>query len=101
MSDVQDNIVGKKAEVEKKGTLNEFLGIKDEEPREKHWVGMPEFEQEADPKHKELLLKFKTAEDYEKFQKLIEQKLTVKTKSIFYPKDGRVPNRLLRWVVDD
>ena len=96
-----DNFVGKKAEVEKKGTLNEFLGIKDEEPWEKQWVGMPEFEQEADPNYKELLVKFKTKEDYEKFKKLIEQKLTVKTKSIFYPKDDRVPNRLLRWIVDD
>ena len=86
MSDDYDNFVGKKAEVEKKGTLNEFLGIKDEEPWEKQWVGMPEFEQEADPNYKELLVKFKTKEDYEKFQKLIEQKLTVKTKSIFYPK---------------
>ena len=45
--------------------------------------------------------KFKTKEDYDKFQKLIEQKLTLKTKSIFYPKDDRLPNRLLRWVVDD
>jgi|TARA_R110000823_G_scaffold227455_1_gene354768 hypothetical protein len=101
MSDDYDNFVGKKAEVEKRGNLSEFLGVKDEEPWEKHWVGMPEFEQEDDPNHKELLVKFKTAEDYEKFQKLIEQKLTVKTKSIFYPKDDRVPNRLLRWVVDD
>mgnify|MGYP000025975535 FL=1 len=101
MSDDYDNFVGKKAEVEKRGTLNEFLGERDEEPWEKHWVGMPEFEQEDDPNYKELLVKFKTKEDYDKFQKLIEQKLTLKTKSIFYPKDDRLPNRLLRWVVDD
>ena len=101
MSDDYDNFVGKKAEVEKRGTLNEFLGEIDEEPWEKHWVGMPEFEQEDDPNYKELLVKFKTKEDYDKFQKLIGQKLTLKTKSIFYPKDDRLPNRLLRWVVDD
>ena len=101
MSDDYDNFVGKKAEVEKRGNLSEFLGVKDEEPWEKRGVGMPEFEQEDDPNYKELLVKFKTKEDYEKFQKLIEQKLTVKTKSIFYPKDDRLPNRLLRWVVDD
>ena len=101
MSDDYDNFVGKKAEVEKRGTLNEFLGERDVEPWEKHWVGMPEFEQEDDPNYKELLVKFKTKEDYDKFQKLIEQKLTLKTKSIFYPKDDRLPNRLLRWVVDD
>ena len=46
MSDDYDNFVGKKAEIEKRGTLNEFLGEGDEEPWEKHWVGMPEFEQE-------------------------------------------------------
>ena len=101
MSDVYDNFVGKKADIEKRGTLNVFLGEGDEEPWEKHWVGMPEFEQEDDPNYKELLVKFKTKEDYDKFQKLIEQKLTLKTKSIFYPKDDRLPNRLLRWVVDD
>ena len=84
MSDDYDNFVGKKAEVEKRGNLSEFLGVKDEEPWEKHWVGMPEFEQEDDPNHKELLVKFKTAEDYEKFQKLIEQKLTVKTLSLIH-----------------
>ena len=39
---------------------------------------MPEFEQEDDPNYKELLVKFKTKEDYDKFQKLIEQKLTLK-----------------------
>ena len=49
MSDDYDNFVGKKAEVEKRGTLNEFLGEGDEEPWEKHLVGMPEFEQEDDP----------------------------------------------------
>ena len=48
-----------------------------------HREYVPEFEQEADPNYKELLVKFKTKEDYDKFQKLIEQKLTVKTKSIF------------------
>ena len=34
MSDDYDNFVGKKAEVEKRGTLNEFLGEGDEEPLE-------------------------------------------------------------------
>ena len=38
MSDDYDNFVGKKAEVEKRGNLSEFLGVKDEEPWEKHWV---------------------------------------------------------------
>lgn len=48
------------------------------------WVGMPEFVQEKEP-YKELIVRFETEEDYKEFQQLINQKLTVKTKSIWHP----------------
>lgn len=52
----------------------------------KEWKEMPEFQQEGIDFHKELIVRFLTAEDYDKFKKLIpEQTLTDKTKSIWYP----------------
>jgi len=52
---------------------------------EKEWGGMPEFEQEKFEGYKTLIVRFLTREDYQKFTKLISQKLTDKTKAIWYP----------------
>lgn len=102
MSDDYDNFVGKKAKVEKKGSLSQFLGVDDQaEAWEEHWVGMPEFEQEDNNAYKELRVKFETKEDYEKFEKLVGQKLTKKTKSIWFPEQQIHPNHLMRWIVED
>lgn len=50
------------------------------------WVGMPEFEQEKKEKeYTKINVRFATKEDLEAFAKLIEQNLTNKTKSIWYP----------------
>lgn len=49
------------------------------------WVGMPEFVQEKKQPFKELIIRFDTEDDYLDFQKLINQKLTNKTKSIWHP----------------
>jgi len=49
------------------------------------WVGMPEFVQEKKEPFKELIVRFDTEDDYLDFQKLINQKLTNKTKSIWHP----------------
>lgn len=49
------------------------------------WVGMPEFVQEKKEPFKELIIRFDTEEDYLDFQRLINQKLTNKTKSIWHP----------------
>jgi ParB-like nuclease domain len=58
------------------------------------WKGMPEFENEAFRGYKQLVVRFLKKQDYEKFATLIGQKLTEKTKAIWYPKhdfdsDGR------------
>lgn len=57
------------------------------------WIGMPEFIQEKKEPYKLLNIRFETQEDYEEFSKLINQKLTVKTKSIWYPELDRHKNR--------
>mgnify|MGYP003351411286 CR=1 FL=1 len=49
------------------------------------WVGMPEFVQEKKDPFKELIVRFETEQDYQDFQKVIEQRLTFKTKSIWFP----------------
>ena len=49
------------------------------------WVGMPEFVQEKKEPYKELIVRFETEQDYQDFQKVIEQRLTFKTKSIWFP----------------
>lgn len=49
------------------------------------WVGMPEFVQEKKQPFKELIIRFDTENDYLDFQRLINQKLTNKTKSIWHP----------------
>ncbi|HEY5392102.1 MAG TPA: hypothetical protein VIJ57_08300 [Hanamia sp.] len=50
------------------------------------WEGMPEYSQEDLTSYKSILVHFKEEKDYKEFQKLIEQKLTYKTQSIWFPK---------------
>jgi hypothetical protein len=57
---------------------------------EKEWEGMPEFEQEDLKPVKQILVSFKTMDDYEAFQELIGQKLSEKAKYVWYPKAERL-----------
>ncbi len=52
---------------------------------EKEWQGMPEFENKNGYGWKQLVVHFETEEDFTEFQKRIGQKLTEKTKSIWFP----------------
>lgn len=49
------------------------------------WVGMPQFEQNKIKPYKELIVRFECENDYIDFQLLINQKMTIKTKSIWHP----------------
>lgn len=62
------------------------------------WKGMPEFVQEDDPPYKKLIINFRNEEDYKEFADLIKQKLTEKTKSIWFPKLDVDDNALKRWI---
>lgn len=66
----------------------------------KYWKGMPTFDQNDNPPWKQIYLNFRNKEDYEKFAKLVEQDLTDKTKSIWYPKLDIEENSLHRWIVE-
>ena len=100
-----ENCIGVREELPQQGSLVGFLGIEDEDERrewEKHWVGMPEFVQEDNPPYKRIQISFRCEEDYKEFAALVEQNLSEKTKSIWYPKLDRDENTLKRWIeLDD
>ena len=103
-----DNFLNQKATVEEPANLIDMLDTELEDKEwEKHWVDMPEFEQENNETYKTVYVHFRTKEDYEEFSKLINQhvdtntKLSTKTKSFWYPKLDRTKNSLLRWIEND
>jgi hypothetical protein len=53
------------------------------------WQGMPEFEQEDKTAFKSVTVHFANIVDMEEFAKLLDQTITEKTKSIWYPKKER------------
>jgi len=53
---------------------------------EKEWKGMPEFSQEDLTSAVSIIVHFANNEDRDKFADIIGQKLTSKTKSIWFPK---------------
>ena len=68
-----------------------FGGKYDEEPWEEHWQDMPEFVQNDETPYKQVVVNFRNEEDYQNFGKLVEQTLTFKTKSLWFPKYDRCP----------
>lgn len=99
-----DNFLDKKPDKYQPANLAEFLGMDDEDDTkewQKHWVGMPEFEQEDNAPYKKLIVSFRNKEDYDEFATMIGQKLTEKTKSIWHPKLDRDANALKRWIEDE
>ncbi len=49
------------------------------------WEGMPEFVQEDQSPHQSILVHFASIEDRQKFSELIDQTITIKTQSVWYP----------------
>lgn len=71
-----------------------------EEFFKKYWKGMPTFDQNDNPPWKQLYVNFRNKEDYEEFAKLVDQKLSGDSKSIWYPKLDIEDNSLHRWIVE-
>ena len=70
-------------------------------PWKEHWVGMPDFENEKNENHKKLVVNFRTQEDYDDFAILIGQKLTPKTRSIWFPVLIPGADSLWRYINED
>jgi len=62
-----------------------------------NWKNMPEFIQEDMTPVQQVIVSFETREDVRKFGKLLGQKLTYKTKSIWWPKVENTTVEHLRW----
>lgn len=52
---------------------------------ESHWWGMPEFVQNKKEPHAKIIVRFESEDDLQDFARIIGQKLTKKTKSIWHP----------------
>ena len=63
---------------------------------EREWKDMPEFVQEDKTAFKQILVNFRNEEDLKKFGELVNQKITISTKSIYFPQhDKEKPNNYL------
>jgi hypothetical protein len=66
-------------------TLQLSVFQENDEKWKKEWVGMPEFVQGKKDPYSQIVLRFENESDLQEFAKLIGQKLTKKTKSIWFP----------------
>jgi hypothetical protein len=62
------------------------------------WKNMPEFVQEKQEPYAKLIVRFETKEDLDEFAKLLNQKLTQKTKSLWFPFKSHWGLSKKRWV---
>lgn len=62
------------------------------------WQNMPEFIQEKQEPFAKIIIRFANEKDLDEFSKLIGQKLTKKTKSIWHPQLVRGINSGLKYV---
>ena len=62
------------------------------------WKNMPEFVQEAKPPFAKVIVKFHSQEDLDEFALVLDQIVTTKTKSIWYPKLERDDLEAYRYV---
>ena len=79
--DIRDKVVQETTEYISNDTYENLV---DNSP-DTHWTDMPEFSNDEEVCHKELVMRFKTEKDYQEFQQLIQQSLSDKTKSIWFP----------------
>jgi hypothetical protein len=76
--------------------MNKLFNI--DHPIFDEWKDMPEFIQEKQEPYAKVIVRFETKEDLEEFSKLIGQKLTQKTKSIWHPELVRGIHSAKRYV---
>lgn len=109
-----DTMVGYKESEGRPGSLASFLGESDVPETEedawtehnyqnwrKLWKGMPSYESQNLEAKKQLIINFRSEEDFLAFAKVIEQNLTLKTRSVWHPAKEQDANSLKRWLEDD
>jgi len=74
-----------KEKIENKTDENQISMFNVESIYEKEWKDMPEFVQEDLTPKREIIVYFKNETDVQTFAKLMNQKITILTKSLWYP----------------
>jgi hypothetical protein len=74
-----------------------FEGIVGDE-KSREWRGMPTFDQPDNGAYRQIIVSFDNEEGVEEFAKLVEQHITKKTKSIWFPKREKNNVADLFWV---
>ena len=64
---------------------------------QKHWTDMPEFVQEKKTPFSQIIVRFESEDDLNEFAKIINQKLTPKTKSIWHPHKPHMRSIRMEW----
>jgi len=62
-----------------------------------HWIDMPEFIQEKQKPFAQIIVRFESENDLNEFAKMINQKLTTKTKSIWHPHKPHMRSIRMEW----
>ena len=79
--------------------FNSKLEIKKPIPEwEEHWQDMPEYISKDLSAKYQIMVSFKAYEDMKEFSKLINQPLSKKTKSVWYPKEENDIVKHLRYI---
>lgn len=81
--------------------LEELTGAKEEFPWQKEWVNMPTFNQEELTPYKTLLVHFDSDADIVEFGKLLNQKITPKTKYIWFPEVTDAKFKDKKWMSNE
>ena len=84
--------------MEKEISLDDWVDLSEKTNIEQEWVGMPEYISNKEIYHAKILIKFRNEEDLQEFAKLVKQRLTAKTKSIWHPEKPTGINSHIRYI---
>lgn len=82
----------------KKKSIDPSVFEFDDDTPESEWRGMPEYNQPFNGAYRQLIVSFDDEEGVRKFAKLVNQNITDKTKSIWFPQRERNNVVDLFWV---
>jgi len=80
--------------------MNDLFGEEIRDSKDE-WKGMPEFVQEKEEPYQKIIIRFGSKEDVDEFARLIAQKITHKTKSIWFPFKSHWGKTKKEWVNND
>lgn len=81
----------------RKDPQSTLFNLDDFEPWREHWVGMPEFKQETLSAWRSILVHFNGPNNMAKFAELVGQKITLRTKYLWYPESEEYSYSNKRW----